>query len=177
MKASDSCIPQGLKHAWNSMIRDKREITIDVSPETVFDMIETMPSKFPVYRILETKPFLFIRLLFVDGIRSAIEAITVEKPQDKLILKVGDSMGPFTLSESEKPNVYLFTLSSLFFQCKTGYSLRSNGSRTVLSFDLISERPSFWEKIYWFFIKPIHSLLANKVLRVIKRRIEGQESI
>ena len=73
------------------MIRDKREIKIDAPPEAVFDLIETMPNKFPVYSILETKPFFFLR-----------------------------------------------------------------------------------ERIYWSLIKPMHLILARKVLRVIKEKAEDR---
>jgi hypothetical protein len=39
-------------------------------------------------------------------------------------------------------------------------------------FDLIAENPTFKEKIWWFIFKPFHGLLANKVLHVIKEKIE-----
>ncbi len=156
------------------MIRHKRETQIKSSPDVIFALIETMPNKFPVYKILETKPFLFLRLLLVDGFHAAIEAAGVKRPEDILILNVGDSMGPFTLTESEKPLKYWFTLTSFFFKCQTGYSLSSNGNTTTLNFDLIAENPSFMEKVWWLFIKPLHGLFANKVLRVIKKRVEFQ---
>lgn len=156
------------------MIQDKRQIQIMASPEIIFGLIETMPNKFPVYKFLEIKPFLFIRILLVDGLRTAIEAIKVERPNDVLILNVGDSMGPFTLTESERPYKYMFTLRSVFFNCRTGYSLSSNGNMTTVSFDLIAENPSFLNKVWWFFIKPFHVIFANKVLRVIKEKVESQ---
>lgn len=159
------------------MITDRREIKIKSSPAIVFELIETMPNKFPVYEVLETKPFLFLRLLFVDGLRTAIEAMGVDIPEDELILDIGDTIGPFTLTRSEKPYKYWFTLRSLFFNCTTGYSLYSHHSGTVLNFDLISERPSFIEKMYWFFIKPFHGLFAHKVLRVIKETTEKAKRI
>ena len=96
------------------MIQDRREIQIESSPETIFDLIDKMPNKFPVYRILETKPFFFFRILFVNGFKAAIEAVSIEKPDDVLILNVGDTMGPFTLTEKEKPIRYWFTLKSFF---------------------------------------------------------------
>jgi hypothetical protein len=171
----DEFYPQGsVKRI--KMIRDKREIRIDAPPEAVFDLIETMPNKFPVYSILETKPFLFLRILLVDGMRAAKEAITFEKAEDSLNLKVGESMGPFTLWQSEKPAAYLFSLNSFFFNCQTGYSLVPSGSGTVLSFDLTSDTPAFRERIYWYLIKPMHLLLARKVLRVIKKKAEGGET-
>ena len=39
------------------MIRGSRGIQIDASPDAVFDVIETMPDRFPVYAISETKTF------------------------------------------------------------------------------------------------------------------------
>jgi hypothetical protein len=84
-------------------------------------------------------------------------------------------MGPFTLMQSEYPAAYLFRLKSFFFNCQTGYSLSPNSSGTILSFDLVSKAPTFKERIYWYFIKPMHLLLAHKVLRVIKRKAEDMK--
>lgn len=96
------------------MIKDRRQITINAPPEKVFDLIETMPNKFPVYYILETTPVLFLRVLLVDGLRPAFDAVKMDKPKDKLVLRLGDSMGPFKLTEVKKPFKYEFTLSSFF---------------------------------------------------------------
>ena len=156
------------------MIQDQKQIDINAPPEKIFEFIETMPNKFPVYKILETKPFLFLRILFVDGYRAAIEAVKFEKAKDTLVLNQGDSMGPFQLTELEKPLKYGFTLRSFFFNCQTGYSLSSTGNITTLYFDLIAEDPKFMEKVWWFFVKPIHGLLANKVLKVVKSKAESQ---
>ncbi len=156
------------------MIQDKRQIQIKSSPEIIFSLIQTMPNKFPIYKILETKPFFFLRALFVDGLGAAIKAVGMEKPDDIMILNVDDSMGPFTLTESEQPVKYWFTLRSLFFNCRTGYSLSAHNSMTILNFDLIAEKPNTMEKVWWFFIKPFHGIFANKVLRVIKERVESQ---
>ena len=68
------------------MIQDKRNIQIKSSPEIVFDLIETMPNKFPIYKILETKPFVFLRLLLVDGLRSAIGAMHINKTDDIFVI-------------------------------------------------------------------------------------------
>jgi len=154
------------------MIRDRHQIQIEALPETVFEFIDTMPNKFPVYRIMETKPFLFFRIFFVDGFRAAIEAVSVERPDSFLKLNVGDSMGPFQLTGLEKPVTYEFTLRSFFFNCRTGYSLTRSGDRTMLTFDLIAENPRLMEKVWWIIVKPIHGLLAKKVLSVIKERAE-----
>ena len=64
------------------MIQDQKQINIDALPEKVFGLIETMPNKFPVYKILESKPFFFMRIIFVDGLRAAIKAVSVERPND-----------------------------------------------------------------------------------------------
>ncbi|MDX2440934.1 MAG: hypothetical protein QNK40_10340 [Desulfobacterales bacterium] len=81
------------------MIQDQKQIDINSPPEKIFGLIESMPNKFPVYKILETKPFFFLRLLFVDGLRAAVEVLSIEKSNDLLVLNVGDSMGPFQLTE------------------------------------------------------------------------------
>ena len=156
------------------MIQDEKHIEIDASPEKIFEFIETMPNKFPVYKILETKPFFFLRLLFVDGFRAAVEVIRIEKAKDTFVLNLGDSMGPFQLTELENPLKYRFTLRSFFFNCRTGYSLSRNTNMTTLCFDLIAEDPGIMEKVWWFFVKPIHGLLANKVLKVIKGKVESK---
>ena len=156
------------------MIQDRREIQIQSSPEIIFDIIENMPIKFPVYKILETKPFFFLRILFVDGFKAAMVAVEIEKPEETLILNVGDTIGPFTLTIKERPLKYWFTLKSFFFNCQTGYSLSFNGTETTLYFDLVSENPGFIEKVWWFIMKPFHGIFANKVLRTIKERVESQ---
>jgi hypothetical protein len=158
------------------MIQDQKQINIDAFPEKVFGLIETMPNKFPVYKILEAKPFFFMRILLVDGVRAAIKAVSVEKPNDLLVLRIGESLGPFQLTELEKPFKYWFTLRSFFFNCRTGYSLSRFGNMTTLNFDLVAENPRFMEKVWWFFVKPIHGLLTNKVLKVIKEKAERNSS-
>ncbi len=157
------------------MIQDKRQILIKASPHVIFDLIEIMPNKFPIYKFLEEKPFFFIRILLVDGLRSAWEAARLKRPNDVLKLNVGDTMGPFTLTELERPMKYWFSLKSLFFNCQTGYSLNTNGGVTELSFDLTSENPTFKEKVWWFVFKPFHGLFANKVLHVIKEKVEHNQ--
>ena len=156
------------------MIQDQKHIDINAPPEKIFGLIETMPNKFPVYKILETKPFFFLRILFVDGFRAAVEVMRIEKAKDSFVLNLGDSMGPFQLTELEKPLKYGFTLRSFFFNCKTSYSLSNDGNTTTLYFDLIAEDPGIMEKIWWFFVKHIHGLLANKVLKVVKGKIESK---
>ena len=146
------------------MIKDRRQIQINATPEDVFSLIETMPNKFPVYKIMETKPIFFLRALFVDGLRSAVQTIKMNKPTEKVVLQIGDAMGPFELTEIEKPFKYLFTLTSFFFNCQTGYILSVNESKTMLNFILVADNPKTMEKIYWLAIKPFHLLLAKKVL-------------
>jgi hypothetical protein len=154
------------------MIQDKRQIQINAPSHVVFDLIERMPNKFPVYKLLEAKPFFFIRILLVDGLHSAWEATRSQRPDDVLKLNIGDTMGPFTLTGIERPMKYCFSLKSLFFNCQTGYFLYSKDGVTELSFDLIAENPTYKEKIWWFVFKPFHGLFANKVLNVIKEKAE-----
>jgi hypothetical protein len=42
----------------------------------------------------------------------------------------------------------------------------------MLSLEIIAEDPTFREKIWWFFIKPIHILLAHKVLKTLRKGAE-----
>ena len=158
------------------MIQDKKQIQINAPSHAIFDLIDRMPNKFPIYRFLEAKPFFFLRLLLVDGPSAAWEAARLKRPDDVLKLNEGDTMGPFTLTVFERPTKYWFTLKSLFFDCQTGYSLCSNDGVTELSFDLIAENPTFKEKIWWFFFRPFHGLFANKVLHVIKEKIEHNQA-
>jgi len=62
-----------------------------------------------------------------------------------------------------------------FFSCQTGYSLTANSNGTELGFDLISENPTLKEKVWWFLFKPFHGLFANKVLSVIKEKVEHNQ--
>lgn len=55
------------------MIQNYQCIEIKQKPGDVFNLINTMPDKFPTYKILGTTPFLFLRLSLVDGIGSAIK--------------------------------------------------------------------------------------------------------
>ena len=154
------------------MIHDQRTIEIKASPERVFKQLEINP--FPTFRILDTKPFFFLRITLVDGIRTGIRMASDKRLRQKMIepLAVGSSIGPFTLTEKERPSRYYMTLTSLFFNCKTGYSLRSTAHGSTLSFDIIAENPKFGERIWWFFIKPIHVLLAHNALRTIRKKAE-----
>lgn len=156
-------------------IYHQKTILIDAAPEHVFDIIYTMPKKFPVYRLMETRPFLFIRLLLVNGPRPAIEGVKTGLPADMLELKPGDAMGPFTLSECERPSRYMFTLRSLFFDCTTGYTIEGQDGKTSLQFELDADDPSLAEKTWWFFVKPVHVLFGRKVLKNIKRMAESSQ--
>ena len=157
------------------MISDQRTIEIKVSPEQVFKQIETNP--FPTFRILNTKPFFFLRITLIDGIRTGIR-LAFDKNLNREMtepVELGSSWGPFLLTEIERPSRYYFTLKSLFFNCKTGFSLHSIATGTMLSLEIIAEDPTFREKIWWFFIKPIHILLAYKVLKTIRKEAERYE--
>lgn len=154
------------------MIESKIQSSIISEPDTLFEYIETMPNKFPIYRILETKPFLFLRLFLFDGYHSAIDSIKFERPVNELILITGDTMGPFTLIENDKKSRYWFRLDSLCFNCTTGYSIKTENNQVILNLDLIAENPSTREKLWWFFAKPFHVIFTKKVLKNIKENIE-----
>ena len=106
------------------MINNYRTIKINNTQLKVFELIETMPNKFPTFEILDNKVFLFFRLALVDGLRSALRIIFdknlwIEIKKGKpLVLNRGESLGPFTLTLVEKPAIYMFTLNSFFFNCK-----------------------------------------------------------
>ena len=157
------------------MIQDQQYIIINEPPETVFGLIETMPNKFPVYKIMETKPFLVLRILLVDGLDSAIKMIKHGKTNDMTEFNVGDSMGPFELTDVDKPLKYLFTLKSFFFNCQTGYTLSAVETGTKLNFILVADNPKLSEKLYWYIVKPFHLILAKKVLKTIKSMIESKD--
>ena len=153
------------------MIINRHFVLIEETPERVFFLIERMPNKFPVYRILETKPFIFIRMLLVDGFKTAVKLSKYNKSTSDMILNIGDGFGPFTLTELKNPNKYWFTLKSLFFNCQTGYIIEQQGQKTQLSLDIIADNPSKAERFWWFFIKPIHGIMSRKVLKEIKNRV------
>lgn len=153
------------------MIQDRRKIEIRASSQDIFDLIDSMPNKFPIYRFLEAKPFFFFRMLLVDGLSSAWKASKLDRAFNEK-LSVGDKMGPFTLTRFERPRKYQFSLRSFFFNCQTGYSLSAISYGTELRFDLIAENPTLKEKVWWFLFKPFHGLFAKKVLHVIKGRVE-----
>ena len=154
------------------MFLNKKSIIINTSPDKVFDVIETMPNKFPVYKMLETRPLFFLRLLFTDGFSTACRVWSFDKPVNLYVLKVGDTMGPFKLTEVKKPLKYWFSVNSYFLNCETGYLLSADGNKTKLRFDITAESLQPKEKVYWFLVKPIHHVLARKVLKVIKEKAE-----
>ena len=157
------------------MIKDRREIDINAAPESVFNHIDAMPNKFPVYKIFETPPFFFIRMVMVDGLLTAVEAIRKKNTApEALYLETGDIMGPFTLIEKKRPSLYIFELNARFFNCTTGYRLVQSARGTRLFFDTISKNPAWRERIWWFCIRPVHIFFANKVLKLIKEQAEYQ---
>lgn len=158
------------------MIKSIIQTSIVSQPDTLFEYIETMPNKFPIYSILETKPFLFLRLFLFDGYQSAVDSIKFKRPENELILTTGDTMGPFTLIESHKPSRYWFRLDSICFNCTTGYSIKTENNQVILNLDLFAENPSIGEKIWWFFAKPFHEIFTKKVLKNIKETIENKST-
>jgi hypothetical protein len=157
------------------MIYDQRTIEIKASPDKVFKQIETNP--FPTYWILNTKPFFFLRITLIDGIRSGIR-LAFDKNLNREMtepVELGSSLGPFILTEIERPSRYYFTLKSLFINCIGGFNLHSTDNGTMLSLEIIAEDPTFREKIWWLLIKPIHILLAHKVLKTLRKGAERCE--
>lgn len=159
-------------------IFDRRQIGIKADPERVFEFIQSMPMKFPTLKILDTKPILFFRMTFVDGIKSGLNVLFNRdyynriKNEDQSHCAIGSSFGPFTLTEVIKARKYFFTVDSYFLKCQTGYILHPSKYGTDLYFDTIADNPGTKEKIWWFMIKPFHSILANIVLYNIKNGIE-----
>jgi hypothetical protein len=152
------------------MITHRRSLEIAAPPERVFASIETDP--FPTFAILDTKPFLFIRLALLDGISAARRALAARPgSQDEVPpLELGTVMGPFTVTTKKPPREFHFTLKSFFFNCRTGFSLCPTDGGTLVHFDTVAESPSRDERFWWFFIKPVHALLARRVLRTHRKR-------
>lgn len=161
-------------------IIDRRTIEIHARPEEVFDYIEKLPMKFPTLKILETRPFMFLRISLVDGIKEGFKIAVDKSCHDDILKKeaepmsLGSSFGPFTLSEIERPKKYVFTIDSFFFKGKTGYFFSPNGGDTILHFDTSSGNLSKKEILWWSLIKPIHAVLASLVLRNIRKGIESE---
>jgi len=84
------------------MLQDQRTIEINTPPEQVYKHIETMPNKFPIYKILETRPFFFLRIALVDGIRTAV-SIVFNKNFHKIMNET--VMGYDTLRSANKSNL------------------------------------------------------------------------
>ncbi len=57
------------------MIHNYQCIEINKSPEEVFELIDNMADKFPTFKFLSTTPFLFLRLILVDGFRTTLKLI------------------------------------------------------------------------------------------------------
>ncbi|MBN2079959.1 MAG: hypothetical protein JW838_13415 [Spirochaetes bacterium] len=158
---------------------DERSIYVEKDAEAVFEHIETMPSKFPTFAVLETRPFLFVRLALVDGIRSAWKVITnrdfISELHGKVMkrLEIGSSMGPFTLSVVERPDRYYFEIDSFFFSGETGYRVVPAEGGCRVWFDCRSDGKRRIDRAWWRIIRPIHIFLAKKVLRALKRDVES----
>lgn len=160
-------------------LHDERSIYIEKDAEAVFDHIETMPSKFPTFAVFETRPFLFIRLALVDGIRSAWKVIAnrefIGDLQGKVPkrLEAGSSMGPFTLSKIERPGIYYFDIDSFFFRGETGYRVLPEEGGCRVWFDCRSDGLRRIDRAWWRIIRPVHVFMAKKVLRSLKRDVES----
>lgn len=161
------------------MLYDSRSIEIFATPDSVFRHIATRPNKFPTFRWFESTPFLFLRFALVDGIRSALRTLSdpafrnLKRANAAKPLEIGSTIGPFTLSEVIENERYYFNLDSLFIRCRTGYVLSHTDRGTRLVMELVAENPLFREKVYWYLIKPVHIVLAYRVLRVFKLEVEA----
>jgi len=154
------------------MIKNEIFAMIHVPPEIVFQYIDSMANKFPVYSFLETRPFFFFRILFVDGFKAAKEAIKVDRDIEKNIMAIGDLMGPFKLMKRNSPEEYSFSLESFFFNCITGYKLDLIDGSTRLNLFLFNNDPKLKEKLWWVIMKPFHYVFSKKVLKNIKEYLE-----
>mgnify|MGYP003564882827 CR=1 FL=1 len=89
------------------MIKDKRIIKINATPIEVFNFLEMTPNKFPIFKIFETRPFLFIRISCLDGIRTGLKVAldnTIQSEMSKKErkpLKIGSKLGPNELRGRE----------------------------------------------------------------------------
>lgn len=160
-------------------ITDDQTIVIRATPEQVYEYIETMPNKFPTFRLFDTRPFMFVRIALVDGVESALKVIRDDsyrrdrmKNKAKPLL-VGSAFGPFTLIEAKKPEKYYFSMNSLFFEGETGYKIYPREKSAVLHFDLSTDTTKVYQIVWIRAIMPFHFLLARLVLRNIKAGAEA----
>lgn len=163
-------------------ITHDRTIEIRATPEQVYEYIETMPDKFPTFRLFDTRPLLFLRIALVDGTQSALKVIRDESyRRDRLKketepLLIGSTFGPFTFIEAKKPEKYYFSLNSFFFEGETGYKIFPGARGAILHFDLSTDTAKVFQIAWIRAIMPVHCILAGIVLRNIKKGVEAKAS-
>lgn len=159
------------------MIKDHHKIKIHASPDVIFSHIETYP--FPTFKFFETRPFLFFRATLVAGLKSGIRSVLSGNLFEYMNepLEPGATVGPFIVTEVEKGKKLYFSLNSFFSNCITGFTITEIENGSLLSFDLFSHNLKLREKVWWLIFKPVHGILARRVLRVHKRASESVEGM
>ncbi len=152
------------------MITDTIHILLEQEPDDVFDYIDHTYTKFPLHPILDSKPLLFLRLFILDGAGTAWDVVFKKGSKNGKLI-IGQSMGPFTFTEVNKPSMYFFTLKSKLFTCETGYEIKKHDQGSILFLNLITHSNSTIQKLSWFFIKPVHRLFSKQVLKNIKKQL------
>jgi hypothetical protein len=155
------------------MITHKISIEVKNSPIEVYDYIDNVYNKFPLHPFFDSKPIFFVRLLILDGYKSAKKMMSNNVGVSGK-LSIGDAMGPFKVLSLNKPDKYFFALQSMIFTCETGYEIESLNEGSLLSFSLYAESRNLKQKIVWLLLKPFHSLFASQVLNNIKMHLSKQ---
>lgn len=164
-------------------IRVRHSVTIEAAPITVYQHIADKEVKFPVYSFLDSRLFLAFRLIAIGepkaGFRLLLRGRAYKSNGLRGKLNVGDFYGPFQLMEASEAEKYLFRLKTKLglFDLKAGYLLDQYGAdTTTLSLIILSESANFLQRWYWRLVKPVHGLLARKVLNSIKKEVEALNS-
>jgi len=162
------------------MITDSQSTIIKSTPKDVYMHIAQRGNKFPVFKLLDMRPFLALRLIGVGDLKKGFTILLKgniykkEGQERGRPLAIGDNYGPFKLIEAIDSHKYFFELKTNMFNLETGYTLTSHENDTLLSFDLISDDPTLLQRLYWRFpTKPLHQLLARKVVNELKKEIEN----
>lgn len=160
------------------MIECSHSIKVNAGVQQLYEHIEKMPNKFPVFRVLERWPFLAMRVFFIgdfwSGVRMLCSPNHVRYARKRMArpLAPGDSYGPFRLVETVEGEKYFFSLDTSFFRLDAGYVLEPAAGGAVLRLDLVSANPNQLQRMYWSIVRPAHNLLARKTLRIIKEDVE-----
>ncbi len=99
-------------------ITGRRTIEICARKEQVFDYIDAMPMKFPTLKVLDTRPFLLLRISLVGAHGAGFRAAFDKGYRNRITEKgsahsgPGTSFGPFMLAEIARPNRIVFAIDS-----------------------------------------------------------------